>query len=275
VNLADAARHLATLGSCAASLKCPIPGKVYYPVVSIHFPESRGERPVPSGGRVEPSELVKLRARCTEFDLRSSRAIAKTELLDWAGRPIVAANIEYHVIPEGQFAALFRGRAEPTHEQSGANPYASWRPLPRVEHGDAVVSVNLGRVSPQHCLGHFVGYPALPVSMMGRDAIQLVAEGVAQQHGWRGALVTVVRGDVTTSSFVFAHEQATMTARCVGADKRLGHELWECSVHGSTQRAARFEFQLFARETRAYEGVQRRNRDLSPLGMVTAQTTLD
>jgi NAD(P)-dependent dehydrogenase (short-subunit alcohol dehydrogenase family) len=274
VNFADAARHLATLGSCAASLKCHIPGKVYYPVVSIDFPDSPGRQPVPSDSQVVPIELVRLRARCTKIDLRSSRAIAETELLDSAGKAIAAANIEYHVIPEQQFAALFRDRAERTHEQGGTNPYATWRPLPQPEHADAVARVELGMVSPLSCLGHFVGYPALPVSMMGRDAIRLIAEGVAHQHGWRGAVLTVVRGGASTSSFVFAHEPATMVARRAGNGAAHGHEVWECNVYGSARLAVRFEFELIAHEARPFSGFQSKNRDLSPVGRVTAQTTL-
>jgi hypothetical protein len=108
---------------------------------------------------------------------------------------------------------------------------------------------------------------------MGRDAIRLIAEGVAHQHGWRGARLNVSRGGVTTFSFVFAHEPARMTARRIGDCEGLGHEVWECSVHGNTQHAVRFEFKFFAREARASEAPQSENRDLLPLGMVTGEAS--
>jgi len=248
VNLLDAARHLAILGSCAASLRCPIPGKVYYPLVKMHVPESHGRRPSLAGGQGEPLARVKLRARCTEFDLRSSRATAETELLDLQGNSLVALVVVYHVIPQEQFAVLFRSRAEATYEQSGIDPYVSWRTLPKIEHKDGVASVNLGKVLPENCLGHFVGYPAFPVSVMGRDAIQLIAEGVAHEHRWHSARLSVMGGGVTTSSFVFAHESASLTARRVGDLKGRGHEMWECNVRSGLQVAARFEFECSVRE---------------------------
>jgi hypothetical protein len=215
---------------------------------------------------------VKLRARCTEFDLRSSRATAETELFDLSGNSLVALHVEYHIIPQEQFAALFRDRAEATHEQGGINPYVSWRPLPQVEYKGGVASVDLGQVLPEHCLGHFVGYPALPVSIMGRDAIRLIAQGVAHEHDWSGALLNVIRGGVTTTSFIFAHERARMTATRIGDGEGFDHEVWECSVHGSTQNAVRFEFKLFAREARASEGDHAKDRELLRFGSVTEQT---
>jgi len=273
VSLLDAARHLAVLGSCAASRRCPIPGKVYYPLVKMHMSELREPRPLPARHRVEPVDRVRFRARCTEFDLRSSRATATAELLDREGGLIVAVGVEYHVIPEEQFVSLFRDRAKPTHEHSGANPYASWRALPRPEHEDSRVRVDLGKVSSDHCLGHFVGFPALPVSMMGRDAVQLIAEGIAHQNGWHRALLTLVRGSVDAFSFVFAHESATMTARRVGNGEAGHHEVWECRVNCSGRLAARFEFELFAREACASDTQPNNNRNESSLDGVTGRAT--
>ena len=197
-----------------------------------------------------------MRARCTGFDLRASKAFAETELFDSAGNPIVALNVEYHVVPHEQFAVLFRNRAEPTHEQSGFDPYVSWRPPPRVEHKEGGVTVDLGRVSPGDCLGHFVGYPTLSAAMMARDAIRLVADGVTHEHGWEKARLTLVRGTVTTSAFIFAHEPVAMTASRVGEGEGIGHEVWRCGVYAGAKLAAQFECEVLAHEAHAFERPQ-------------------
>jgi acyl transferase domain-containing protein/pimeloyl-ACP methyl ester carboxylesterase/NADPH:quinone reductase-like Zn-dependent oxidoreductase/NAD(P)-dependent dehydrogenase (short-subunit alcohol dehydrogenase family)/acyl carrier protein len=256
LSMAEAARHLESLGQCALSLKCPIPGKVIYPASRAQFEIKNPPEGAPAGSRIESRGRVRLRARCTGFDLRASKAFAETELLDSEGNPIVALNVEYHVVPHEQFAVLFRNRGEPTHEQSGFDPYLSWRAPPRVEYKEGVATVDLGTVSPEDCLGHFVGYPTLSAAMMARDALRLVADGVTHEHGWEKARVTLVRGTVTTSTFIFAHEPVAMSASRVGESEGVGREVWRCAVYAGAQRAAQFECEVLAHEAHAFEGAR-------------------
>ena len=100
-------------------------------------------------------------------------------------------------------------------------------------------------------MGHFVGYPALPVSVMMRRALQLVAEGVRRELGAEAIGIELVSGIAETHAFVFAHEQATLTARRLdpgGADKR---QTWRCEVEGERGRAAVFELTVESRSGHA------------------------
>jgi acyl transferase domain-containing protein/acyl carrier protein len=242
VSCAEAARHLAILGSCAASLRCPLPGRVYYPVLQARYSASRQQKT-----RRRPLERVRLRARCTLFDTVASRATAETELLDMAGNPVAALVVDYHVIPERQFVQLFGDHREQTLEECAPNPYLSWTQLPTAEYSDGIVSSRLPPVDPLSCLGHFVKYPALPVSIMARYAIQLVAEGTRCQHEWEKASVTILRGSVRTEAFVFAHEPVTVRARRAGEGGHGHEETWQCDLLAHDRLAASFRFELVAR----------------------------
>lgn len=249
VSCAEAARHMAIVGSCAVSQRAPYAGKVYYPVARAEYVDFGG-RPLGASlnGVLGALELVRVRARCLAFDANSSRAEAETELLALDGTPLLRLKVTYHVIPEPQFIKLFGEHATPTDERAGHDPYASWQPLPPVEHAGEQSRVELGVVDRAQCLGHFVGYPALPVSVMTRYAIELVAQSAGQRQQRADLGITVLEGRAETESFVFAGAAASLTCSWLG--ERGGHELWRCEVHSAGRRAAWFEFRVLVREPR-------------------------
>jgi acyl transferase domain-containing protein/acyl carrier protein len=241
VSCAEAARHLAILGSCAVSLRSPVPGKVYYPVLAAEYPAGRQNANQASASAA--LEKVRLRARCIHFDVKASRARAETELYDMAGNLLSQLVVDYHVIPERQFQELFGRHAVPTRESEGSNPYRAWSELPPVKHKNGVFSVELGKVLPEWCLGHFVGFPSLPVSIMTRYALDLISSAVRTQSSRQRARITVTAGRADTQAFVFAHETAALRTWVVdGGDGHDQH--WRCEVLGNERIAASFEFRV-------------------------------
>lgn len=249
VSCAEAARHLAIVGSCAVSRRAPFAGKVYYPVARAEYVDIGGRRlAAAANAALDPLEKVRVRARCLTFDAKTSRAEAETELLDMDGTPLLRLMVSYHVIPEEQFVKLFGAHAMPTDEQGGHNPYASWQPLPAIEHAPKHGRVELGVVDPAQCLGHFVGYPALPVSVMTRYAIELVAQSIGHGQQRSDVGITVLEGKAETESFVFAG--ATASLSCSRLGEQGAQQLWRCEAHSAGRRAAWFEFRVSVREPR-------------------------
>lgn len=243
VACAEAGRHLAILGSCAASLRNAEPGRSYYPVrgSELLFVRDAGSDAV--------LERIFLRARCTEFDAELGRARAETQLVDEAGRVLSVFAVDYHVIPELQFRTLFAAHAMPTDESSGRDPYRTWRPSPsferlRGENDRETFRVDLGEIAADDCLGHFEGIPAYPVSIMLRDATQLVGEALRAQ---RGAEVRfrIVGGEAHTERFLFAGERAELVATRVDeggpGPKR---QRWRCAFSSEGRHAASFEMEI-------------------------------
>nr|VFJ50248.1 MAG: NAD(P)-dependent dehydrogenase, short-chain alcohol dehydrogenase family [Candidatus Kentron sp. FW] len=241
VSVAEAARHLAILGSCAASLQCPLTERVYYPVRSARMIEHRYH---PDSGS---TKRLRARAHCTHFDLAASQARVEAELLDAHGEIVYRFGVEYHIIPEPQFRILFQDNAEKTFEESGRDPYATVRELPPVDSFRDGVAIEMV-VDPEWCLGHFVGYPAYPVAIMLRDVMALIAEGIRRRHGWRDVRVTGIHGGVVTERFVFAHERAVLRAYPISRpeDAEKHTESWRCDVLSGHELAASFQVHVAA-----------------------------
>jgi acyl transferase domain-containing protein/NAD(P)-dependent dehydrogenase (short-subunit alcohol dehydrogenase family)/NADPH-dependent curcumin reductase CurA/acyl carrier protein len=242
ISCAEAARHLAIIGSCAVSLQFAAPGRVYYPVRRAYSaPVRDGSNATASAA--QPLQKVRVRARCLSLDVAASRATAETELFDLDGEVIFKLMVDYHVIPADDFGRLFAEHREPTDEQSGLDPYAVWaNPACRMNE-DGSLAIDVGPVDPAACLGHFVGCPALPVSVMTRYAIVLVGEEVRRKTAG-DARITVLSGWAETTAFLFAHETATMTARCLDEGNQDGEasgQTWLSEVRRGDDIIATFE----------------------------------
>src|SRR5690606_30973262 len=265
VSCAEGARHLALVGSCAVSRRCPVPGKVYYPVKTAEYRPIEGADALPaSAHRLEALDKVRVRARCAEFDLRNSRAVAETELWAPDGTLLRALRVEYHVIPEQAFKALFREHARETAEETGENPYFHQVSLPPVTEQEGGYGVELGPVEPGECLGHFRGYPALPVSIMTRQATELVAEAARRRRRCGDALqLTILRGRAETYSFAFAGERVSLHARCLSSHDGGARELFVCDVRSGERRVATFELEVLEQLPR-HSGIELVSRAQDP-----------
>ncbi|MGE5785456.1 MAG: SDR family NAD(P)-dependent oxidoreductase, partial [Myxococcales bacterium] len=233
IDVGDAARHLAILGSCAASLRCPIPGKVYYPIARAHYRAIEPATPASHGRRFA------LKAKCTQFDSSASRAGAVAMLLDAQGQEIAQLDTDYHVIPEEQFHTLFAAYAQPTGKNRDSGYYTLKPSIPPVRYSGVGAVVRLPPIEPEACLGHFADYPAWPVSLMTRTALELVIAASRHALGAESVRVTVLSGTVTTHALVFAHHTATMVARPATRDLTS----WICDIRSGGKLSARFEFE--------------------------------
>jgi NADPH:quinone reductase-like Zn-dependent oxidoreductase/acyl carrier protein len=232
VGSAEAARHLAILGSAAVSLEHPSEERVFYPVHRARLVET-------GAADLDRASVVSLTARCLAIDVTGSAATAETELRTMDGALICRFEVDYHMIPESSFRSLFAAHARETLEATTQeSPYRKLRSLGVRFEGDEVVA-SVPKVEAADCLGHFVGMPAFPVSIMARDAFHLVAQGVGRQHG-EGALLAVRGGSAETRRFVWAGEEATFRARRV-AVHGPSDERWRCEISTSGELAAWFE----------------------------------
>jgi acyl transferase domain-containing protein/NAD(P)-dependent dehydrogenase (short-subunit alcohol dehydrogenase family)/acyl carrier protein len=261
VSCAESARHLAIVGSCAVSLKSPFDGKVYYPVHRAYSTQMGADASdVEDTHRSGILETALVRARCISFDKAASRATAECELLDLERRVVSRLIVDYHVIPSIDFVRLFAARAETTRENSDDNPYeSSVSPAIRRVTSD-IFSMELGPIDPSACLGHFVGYPALPLSIMTRHVVAAIAAGVRTNLG-PSVAISVLGGWVETHSFLFAHESAAITAQRRSVHK-AGDQVWACEVRRDQALVAVFELTVRTIQARvsavhAVRGVKR------------------
>lgn len=231
--LAEAGRHMAILGSCAVRLHHPTPdGRVYYPV--------REARLKAWASVTLPPQCV-VKARKTTIDIRASVATAETHLCTLDGQVLASFDVTYHIIPEAEFETLFSAHAQPTNEGSGVDPY-QYFPSPILwDSSPGRAEMRLGPVDKERCLGHFVGYPAYPVSIMLRDIFATIDAAIQAEYG-AGTLWNISGGSCHTLRFVFAGEAPTINA--IRTATGISGEHWRCELSVGTEIAAWFDMTL-------------------------------
>lgn len=169
INLAEAGRHLAILGLCAAASTNPKTTRHYY---LAHRGIGRMYPPVGTRTTLHGTARARMTGR--------NRAVAETELHDDDGNLVARLDLEYLVLSVPVFRRLM-GPATAPDATEPASPYSTPAALADVAVDTRSATAKLA-VEATMCRGHFAGYPALPVSVAGYASFALfdhVLEAVA------------------------------------------------------------------------------------------------
>lgn len=244
ISAAEAGRHLAILGSCAAALRLSAGAQHFYLAQ-----EARLTR-LHSGPMGRASGLLVGEAQASFTGRRSARATCT--LSTPGGEPLFALDVTYAVLAAPLFQRLHadarvemrradRPRSEADVIDFAAlrrNPFAQPLPLgPRTMEGETL-SASL-TVAPELCKGHFALYPVLPVAAAMSGLANVAGERLAQVLGVPSVRHLVVRGDVTAERLAQTGEQVTFSAAHEGS--RGGEHHFRCvatSTKGPVARMA-------------------------------------
>ncbi|WP_375767865.1 hypothetical protein NR798_40290 [Archangium gephyra] len=228
INAAEVGRHLAILGSCAASLVNPKEGQHYYLAR-----RARLER-LHAGPLPRASELLLGTARAEFREKRT--ATAHTRLTDARGQGLFSLEVDYNVLSAAAFLRLFQGarldmRREPRAERgprntSGdfaalrQNPHRQPPPLHGYVRDGECLKATLGPVSAELCKGHFALHPVLPVAVVMSGLSGLAGTLLRQLVGNPSARYLVTRGEVRADSLAYAGESVTFGSHLHGVEGR-------------------------------------------------------
>lgn len=202
---AEAGRHLAILGSCAAALRQDPGQRVYYLATDAVW--IRRDKSLLAAR--EPA--LKARARVSGCSQRTVEAT--TELLQ-AGVVIGGLNVRYHVLPEGVFTKKFAAHCDVVPVQVAGSPYLRALQLEVLATGRGERAARSERFSAAQCAGHFPGYPMWPVALVIYGLSQVMADLLAEEMK-RPCRFTMVHAKVQALRLVPATEQLTFCARLV------------------------------------------------------------
>ncbi|WP_129788083.1 hypothetical protein [Promicromonospora panici] len=160
INVAEAGRHLAILGLCAAASTNPKSTRHYY---LAHRGVGRMYPPVGTLTTLHGTASARMTGR--------NRAVAETELHDDDGNIVARLDLEYLVMSVPVFRRLMGPATGPDAAEPG-NPYSAPAPLADVAADTHNATAKLA-VEAIMCQGHFAGYPALPVSVAGYASFAL------------------------------------------------------------------------------------------------------
>lgn len=154
---AEAGRHLAILGSCAAALTQPEGTRVYYLASRALW----GLRYYPIGLGQTPS----MTARAKIVEQSRKTVTANTQLLV-GGQLFAELIVSYHVLAEKTFEKLFASHRLPPSIPTGQSPYAEALPLSVLALSDQeITACSVGFCAAQ-CEGHFPQYAMWPVAVI-------------------------------------------------------------------------------------------------------------
>jgi hypothetical protein len=152
---AEAGRHLAILGSCAAALAHR--ERVYYLAAQATW-----RRSIDAADGVQAGALM-ARARIAERTRNS--ATAQTELL--CGDQVMGSlTVRYHALPEASFAWLYARHAVQESLHTVPSPYTQPLPLAFHQPSPGHMTGELRHAGREHSAGHFPGYPMWPVAIV-------------------------------------------------------------------------------------------------------------
>lgn len=145
---------------------------------------------------------VRFTSEILDLEKRSCRVSVKATA---GGEDLAAFEIDYTILTEAAFARLFRHRACPT--PAAPNPYGALIASDLDRAGDRVEQV-VDEIPVSACLGHFEGYPAMPVAVLMGQLSYLAG----RLFGDPPQSYRVVRGEVSASDLAWAGERVCFRA---------------------------------------------------------------
>lgn len=160
------------------------------------------------------------------------------------GEPLATIELTYAILTDGAFERLFKRYGRPT--PPAPSPYGALL-VEAFERGEDWAEQVVPALDPSQCVGHFDGFPALPVAqLMGQLAYlagRLVGDGETPFR--------VLRGEIAADDLAWAGERATFRVRrsvdaaasdrfvfdceALADERSVGRmRLWVASVGGTT-----------------------------------------
>lgn len=217
---AELGRHAAIVGLSAAAFQQEDGQRRYYLARRAACRYTPNEAPY--------GTPVRFRGHLLELDKRKARAAIEATA---AGAPLASFEVDYTILTTAAFERLFRirGRLTP-HTRS---PYGSL--LTTAWHGTTEVAEQVVEELPiSACVGHFDGYPALPVAALMGQLSYLA--GRLHDGPYR-----VAKGDVEASDLIWAGERAHFRVARDGISRDLdteGAQRYRCEAWADDRSVA-------------------------------------
>lgn len=226
---AELGRHAAITGSCHAASLQRDDGRRYYLARGAECRYVANAQPYGSEVRFT-SDVVEM----------SKRACRASVTANAGGEPLAEFEIDYTILTEAAFQRLFRHRAQ--HTPAGRSPYGALLQSAMTQQG-ATVEQHIEALPVGACLGHFDGYPALPVAVLMGQLSYLTG----RLFGDPPRPFRVVRGVVSATDLAWAGETSCFRAWRDGTDESTAFETmhrFECEALAGDRRVGHMRLWL-------------------------------
>lgn len=189
---AEAGRHLAILGSCAASSIADA-GRKYYLAVKATL--TRAECWPGTGSELEAT------AEIVNLDRRQLKARAVLS----AGVPIFTLDCTYKILTAALFEKFYGGRRHCGNLIVTESPYRMPIPFGDLTELPGGLAPTCGPVDENACAGHFPNFAAWPVAVVMHSLSRLAGRALQKDLG-RPCSYSVVRAEIEADTLAFSSE---------------------------------------------------------------------
>ncbi|MEM7321807.1 MAG: hypothetical protein AAF531_01875 [Actinomycetota bacterium] len=196
ITAADAARHMAIMGSVGAGLDNPEPDRHMYLAYDAEFRRAR-ERP--------PEDATEFRLSARHTWINAGTAQSTIVLRTDDGAPINSLSVYYMVLKRDDFFFFFGDNQRETDEST--DPYADAVGLSDVEIEGKILRATLGEITPELCPGHFKGLPAMPVAYLMSNVLDANATLLKSVLNADTLSFAVREGSVRAEALAFVGER--------------------------------------------------------------------
>ena len=206
---AEAWRHLAILGSCAAAHAQAEGARTYYSASraqwDLRYPFGLGQTP-------------SLTARAKIVEQSHQTVAAKTQLLV-DGRVFAELLVSYHVLAEKTFAKLFARQRSPALLPAGHSPYAEALPLMVLKRSAREITACSVEFCATRFEGHFSQYAMWPVAVVLYGISQALSE-LLNYKMKRAVFYKLLHVTLDAAELVPAARQLQFNARLTSMDDK-------------------------------------------------------
>ena len=214
-------RHLAILGSCAATTFGNFPGKHYFLATKAHLKRKKLVLDFPSGSSFEG------KATLTSFDKRN--AFVET-ILCKNSVELYSLDVQYRVLQERLFQKLFRSLHR-SHKNSTKNPYLQDFPIHPLEQTKQKLKAVMPPLPLESCAGHFEGYPCLPVAILARSLSRVAGQLLKEIREDQGTNYSMVEAQVQAEGLAPVDSPVELEATFL--EKSGKYYIFDCQARSS------------------------------------------
>jgi len=194
---AEAGRHLAILGACAAAAKADDDKKLYYLATTALL----------SRTAFWPGHASELQASAEVIEVTRRELIATGKIL--APHPIYTLRCSYQILSDRMFDRIFAAYRQPHLIQSVQSPYSKSIPIDDITPIEGGLAATVGPLHPSACAGHFPNLPAWPVALVMHTLSRLAGYAL-QRLVRRQCSYSVVQAEVSAEHLAFADQQLSL-----------------------------------------------------------------
>jgi hypothetical protein len=236
ISVAEAARHLAILGSCVLAKKeNPRGGRFFY-LASVGTLNSVKQS--------INSDYKKLYGVAKGVFVSKRKAKATTTLINDEGDTLYKVDVDYYVIPEKVFQKKHEAFKNNLIKPISYNPYKELFPMYNSSINADTMSVSLGVIKHEYCVGHFSSYSALPLAVLSYYQIKAISMLLKALVGIPNVKFRVNRARLEADNFAFVGDIVNIEVKLI---EQVKHEYtFECIA--STEDGSRIALASFCLE---------------------------